>query len=132
MNSRPVSVTVIAWILIAINALSLLSTLFLFKSPAAQELMAKNPLPLSVQYTMLFAGLLIGVVCGIFMLKGANWARLLYVGWSVVGFGVNLVTSPGKLLLLPGIVIVAVIVFFLFRPKANAFFARQHDGAVIA
>jgi len=132
MNSRPVSITVIAWILIAINAISLVSTLFLINSPAAQELMAKNPMPLSVQYAMIFAGLFVAVVCGIFMLKGANWARLLYVGWNVVAFAVNFITSPGKLLMVPGTIILAVIVFFLFRPNANAFFVRQPDRDVIA
>jgi hypothetical protein len=129
MNSRPVSITVIAWIIIVTSAMSLVSTFFLIKNPTAQELMAKSAMPLPVQYGMIFIGLLVGVVGGIFMLKGANWARLLYVGWSIVGFVVSFITTPGKLMMLPGMIFLAVIVFFLFRPNANAFFSGQPTGA---
>ena len=39
----------------------------------------------------------------IFMLRAANWARLLYIGWSGIEFLVLLLTSPVKPMLIPGI-----------------------------
>jgi hypothetical protein len=127
MKTRPTSVTVIAWILIVLGALSLVVSVFTIQNPMTQELMAKSPIPVSVQYLMLFAGLLISIVSGIFMLKGANWARMLYVIWGAIGFLVSLFTTPAKLMIIPGLVVYAIIVFFLFRPKASAYFAGSAD-----
>ena len=36
---------------------------------------------------------------------------------------VTLATSPYKIAVIPGLVIYLIFVFFLFRPRANAFFA---------
>ena len=132
MNARPTSVTVIAWIIIVTSAISLVSTLFLINNPTAQELMAKSPLPPSVQYAMIFVGLLVAVVCGFLMLKRANWARLLYVGWGVLNLIISFFTTPGKLMMLPAMIFLAVVVFFLFRPKANAFFSGESNADVTA
>jgi hypothetical protein len=59
------------------------------------------------------------------MLKGFNWGRLLYVGWSVIGIVISMLTSPLKTMMLPSLVVFALIVFFLFRPKANAYFLKK-------
>src|SRR5437667_8924454 len=69
----------------------------------AQELMAKSPIPLPLQYVMLCLGLAISILSAIFMLRAANWARLLYIGWSGIEFLVLLLTSPVKPMLIPGI-----------------------------
>jgi hypothetical protein len=80
-------------------------------------------MPISIQYLMMYIGLLIMIVCGIAMLKRQNWARLLYVIWSIIGFVIGITTSPMKAAMIPGIVIFLIAAFFLFRSKANAFFA---------
>ncbi len=122
MNKRPTSVTVIAWIILVTGALSLLTIAFAMNNPMAQELMAKSPVPVPVQYFISFVGLLISIVSAIFMLRGANWARMLYIVLRAIGFLFSLFTSPAKLLLIPGFFIYAVFVFFLLRPKASAYF----------
>lgn len=71
---------------------------------------------------MMYAGLLITLACGIAMLKRQNWARLLYVGWSITGFIIGIATSPMKAMMIPGIIIFFIFAFFLFRPKANEYF----------
>jgi hypothetical protein len=63
------------------------------------------------------------------MLQGQNWARLLYVVWSAVGFVIGIVTSPIKAAMIPGLVVFVVMAFFLFRPKANEYFSSK--GAAI-
>lgn len=97
-------------------------------NPVAQELMAKSPIPVAVQYFMSFAGLLISIVAAIVMLRGANWGRMLYVIWGAIGFLISLFTSPAKLMLIPGILIYAIFVFFLFRPKASAYFTGSANA----
>ena len=122
MNKRPLSVSIIAWLLIIFAALSAVTIPFTLGNPRAQELMAKSMVPVPVQYFMMFAGVLISIVSGIFMLKGANWARMLYIIWGALGFLFSLITSPAKLVLIPGFLVYAIVVFFLLRPKATAFF----------
>ena len=57
------------------------------------------------------------------MLYRQNWARQLYVGWSILSIIIGLTTSPIKIMMLPGVVVFAIIAFFLFRPAANKYFA---------
>ncbi|MEJ2157723.1 MAG: hypothetical protein P8X96_20535 [Desulfobacteraceae bacterium] len=122
MNKRPTSITVVCWILIALGGISIISSVFSFNNPVTRELLSKSPIPVNIQYLMMFAGLVITLVCGIAMLKGRNWARLLYVGWSVVAFIIGLATSPMKAMLIPGLIIFIIFAVLLFRPKANAYF----------
>jgi hypothetical protein len=122
MNTRPLSVTIIAWLLIVFAVISAATIPFTLGNPAAQELMAKSMISIPVQYFMMFAGLLISIVSGIFMLRGANWARMLYIIWGAVGFIVSFITSPAKLVVIPGFLVYLIVVFFLLRPKATAFF----------
>ena len=112
----------ISWIILVTNALTLLVTPLTMKNPMAQELMAKSPVPVPVQYCISLLGLLISIVSATFMLRGANWARMLYIVWGAIGLLFSLFTSPAKLMLIPGILIYAVFVFFLLRPRASAYF----------
>lgn len=123
MNTRPTSVSVISWYLIVIAGISLASTTLMIGNPTVTELMEKTPMSIPLQYAFAYAGLTVMLVSGIFMLKGQDWARKLYVGWSIIGFLVGVATSPMKATLIPGVVIFLVIVYFLFRPKANAYFS---------
>jgi hypothetical protein len=99
----------------------------MINNPDVQELMAKSPIPIPIQYAMSYAGLLVMIVSGIAMLKGKNWARLLYVIWSLVGFVIGIATSPMKAAMIPSFVVFLVVAFFLFRPKATAFFAPHEE-----
>lgn len=84
-------------------------------------------MPIPLQYAMGFLGLAVMLVSGIYMLKGQNWSRKLYVGWSIFGFVVGMATSPMKMAMVPGLVVFLVIVYFLYRPKANDFFSPQES-----
>lgn len=132
MVSRPISIAVISWLLIILGSLSVLgylSTALQQSDPQVQEALKASPLPVPVQFGIMVAGIAIQFACGYAMLGGKNWARLLYVAWNLVGIGTAFFTVPVKLLLVPGIAIFGVIVFFLYRPAANVFFAA--DGTNI-
>jgi hypothetical protein len=122
MTERPLSITIIAWLLIVLGAISLFFSLMSMNNPEVTELMSKNSLPVSAQYGILYLEVLINLTAGVAMLKGRNWGRFLYVGWGLVGFLIAAIATPEKLRLLPGLVFFAVIVFFLFRPIANEYF----------
>lgn len=123
MKKRPTSITVIAWILIVMSGISLITSTISLNNPMAKELMSRSLIPIPIQYAMMYVGLLITLISGIAMLKGQNWARLLYVIWSIIGFGIGIATSPMKIAMIPGFVVFLIIAFFLFRPKANEYFA---------
>ena len=140
MRTRPTSITVVAWILILLGGISLVTTTLVINSaminklmidnPAARELMSKSPIPIPVQYAMAYAGLLVMLVSGIAMLKGQNWGRWLYVVGTAAGFLIGVITSPLKETMIPGFVVFVVVSFFLFRPKANQYFSdteAAHD-----
>ena len=124
MQSRPQSLTVVCWILIVLSPFGILPFFTgHIHDPNVVELMSKSPMPIPVQYAMTWLGVLIASGSGIMMLYRKNWARLLYMGWSIFGILIGLITSPFKIMLLPAILIYAIIAFFLFRPAANAYFS---------
>jgi hypothetical protein len=71
------------------------------------------------------------VTSGIAMLKCKNWGRYLYSIWSVVSTAYSLVLAPFKAVQILNIAVLAVIIFFLFRPKVSEYFsgAGAHQNA---
>jgi hypothetical protein len=127
-TDRPRSVTVIAWLLIALGGLSLITTTVMIGNPDARALMAKSPISIPVQYAITYVSLLIMLVSGVAMLQRRNWGRYLYAVGSGLGFVIGLLTSPVKEAMIPGLVIFIIAVFFLFRPKANKYFTSAEAG----
>jgi hypothetical protein len=138
MRTRPASITVIAWILILMGGISLVTMTLMINSgmidkvmidnPAARELIGKSPIPISVQYAISYVGFLIMIVSGVAMLKGQNWGRWLYVVGTALGFLFGIMTSPLKEMMIPGFVVFVVVTFFLFRPKANNYFSGTESA----
>jgi len=132
MRTRPTSITVIAWILILMGGISLVTTTLMINpvmnNPAIRELMSKSPVPVPVQYAMTYVALLVMLVSGVAMLKGQNWGRWLYVVGTALSFLIGIVTSPLKGAMIPGFVVFVMVTFFLFRPKANTYFSDQESA----
>jgi hypothetical protein len=124
MNKRPKSVTFISWFFIVTGACSLLTNFTSINNPLTLELMAKSLLPVSAQFAMMYVKSAVSITSGIYMLRGANWARFLYIVYCAIILLISLVTFPAKLMLIPGIIIYGIIVFFLLRPNVDVFFNR--------
>lgn len=136
MPARPLSITVVAWILIVFGAfgvLGVLSVALLWDLPMLQQSFARVHAPLDLQVTAGLAGVAIRLGCGIALLFRQNWARLLYAVWSVIALGYGVVVSPYTLwLLVPPLVFVLVVVYFLFRPVAQQYFGRPTEVTDVA
>lgn len=133
--ARPVSITVLAWLLIITSVLAFMTQIYpgLANQDVVMQIMA-DTYEISPDQWRLATGCayVSTLVCAIFMLQGANWARWLYI-----------VTTLANLLLawswfgmvswaLGGLPWIALVVFLLFlRRPADRFF-RGGSGAVVA
>ena len=117
MSSRPLSVTIIAWLFLIFGSIALLSGLLPLAGADKAQLLVEFK-----QHWMVHLSRLTQIGCGLFMLRGHNWARWLLVVW--IAFHIVVGALHGWLQLLTHVLIFSVILFFLFRPRANEYFAR--------
>jgi len=103
---RPRSITIISWLFIVFGSIALLSGLI-----KGGDLKGHWYVHLSR---------FLQIVAGLFMLYGRNWARWLLVAW--VAFHLVVGALNGPLQLLMHVVIFSVILFFVFRRQASAYF----------
>ncbi len=113
MEKRPLSLTIIAWLMILSAIFALYSSLTMSGNPIASKMLAESPLPLSAHIAFGAIGSLVTLACGYGVLKGFDWSRWLYVGWSLAGFVFSLLTVPIMSILAVSLIFFAVIVFFL-------------------
>ena len=103
---RPFQVTMLGWLFIAVG---ILSTIFhLLKSP-----LDRWTVPI------LLVGI-IAIVAGVFLLRGARWARLLVLAWlafHVVASALNSLSDA-----IPHIVLLFVVCYFLLGPPTSKYF----------
>jgi hypothetical protein len=123
MEKRPLSLTIIAWVLVILALLGLAGIVMATTSAELAAKMAEQcnmPLPFQQAWTAIGAIVTLVVAYGIW--KGHPWSRVLYVAWGVIGIVVGyLVGSPGYGMIL-GVVILVVISAFLFTNRANEWF----------
>ena len=131
MTARPMSVSIVAWLLIVLGTIALvtmtimiveINTIVTSNAAAAQQVRDKAVLPLEVLFAILLLGTAIIPIAGIAMLSQKNWGRWLYVvgnpAVTAVGFAIGASQT-----LIPSIIFYVVVTFFLFLPRANAYFS---------
>ncbi|HKG60490.1 MAG TPA: hypothetical protein VKB05_12085 [Pyrinomonadaceae bacterium] len=111
MPQRPRSITIISWLFILFGSVALISGFI------TTDLKSHWYVHLSR---------LLQIVAGVFMLYGRNWARWLLVAW--IAFHIIISALHSVLLLLMHVAIFSVILFFVFRRQASAFFNAERPG----
>jgi hypothetical protein len=116
MSKRPLFVTIISCVFIAAGVIGLAyhSTDF-----------AKRPFHYDVVWVSLLR--LLAIVCGVFMLRGSNWARWLALAWLAYHVAIGALHSTTELVM--HAVLLAVFAFFLLRPPATAYFRSSRTEA---
>ena len=117
MNShkRPLSVTILACLYLAVGAAGFVGH---FKASLASP---RNGI--WIELTELAA-----IVCGVFLLKGQNWARWAALAWML--FHVILsVFHPVRELVVHSFFCV-VVAWILFRPAASQYFRRARNKPI--
>ena len=129
MNKRPMSVTVVAWIIIVLSVLGVaglfISTNMIKEADHVSvqlQHLVHDPIYMGISYAIV----IINLIAGIFILKGKGWGRWLYVAMYIVGIFLNFiyngVSGFSFTAMLPGLVIFVVFMILLFNKSANEYF----------
>jgi hypothetical protein len=109
MNRRPISVTVVSWLFIAVGAVAF-----------AVDVRHLTARPFHQDDVWIGVIHLLAIVAGVFMLRGDNWARWLGVFW--MGGHVAITVSNAWHGFVVHAIIFAGITFLLFRADARPWF----------
>jgi hypothetical protein len=110
MNRRPLSITLLSYLLIVVGAGGFVVH---FSEALKRHSMASDDI-------LVLAVSLIAVVVGAFLLRGKNWARWLSIAWIAFHVVVSFFHSMREVAV--HVVFLLVFAVVLFRPEANMFF----------
>jgi hypothetical protein len=120
MKNRPLSITIIGWVFIIVCAAGVIG-LMVSVFTVSVNVNDPNRIPLRLDETALILAVrLLGLVGGIFVLCGRSWARWLLVFW--MAYHVIYSMSHSLQQAVVHAVFLVVLVYFLFGPKASAYF----------
>jgi tetrahydromethanopterin S-methyltransferase subunit C len=125
MEKRPVSLTVIAWLLILLSALGVFGIATMGSNPQAMKMLDQMHLSLAVEQVWGALGAIVNIICAYGILKGLPWSRVLYVVWGVIGLVVGFYILPMKATLVVSLIILVVIAAFLWTNSANDWFSAR-------
>jgi hypothetical protein len=125
MQTRPLSLTIIGWLLIVFSLFGLFGVVTMGSNAAAMKMLEQMHTSLLFQQVWGVLGAIINVAVAYGIFKGLPWSRVLYVVWGVVGLVVAAYTSPIKVAVVVGLIFLVVISAFLFTNSANDWFCAR-------
>ena len=125
MEKRPLSLTIIAWVLIVLSLIELVGVFTMRSNAAMMKMMDQVPVSVLTYQAWAVLGVIIDLIVAYGIFKGAPWSRVLYVVWSVIGLIVGFFITPQKAYLVLGLIILVVFSIFLFSEKANGWFSAR-------
>ena len=125
MEKRPLSLTIIAWVLVVLSLLALVGVFTMASNPTMLKAMQQMHVPLAFEQAWTVLGVIINLIVAYGIFKGQPWSRVLYVVWGIIGLIAGFFISPMKAALVLSLVILVVISIFLFGEKANDWFSAR-------
>jgi hypothetical protein len=122
MEKRPLSLTIIGWLLAAFTLLGLYGVVTMGSNPMAVKMLDQMHIPLRFEQGWGVLGAIINLACAYGILKGLPWSRVLFVVWGVIGLVAGFYISPIKYLLVFSLIFLVVIAAFLWTNAANDWF----------
>lgn len=125
LEKRPLSLTIIAWLLIILSLFNLVGVAMMRSNAAMMK--AVEQMHASVAFLQIWgvAGTVVTLLCAYGILKGLPWSRVLYLVWGIIGLVVGFYTSPMKAALVLTLVILVVVCAFLWTNNANDWFQAR-------
>ena len=93
------------------------------KGPLVEMILAVGPLLAFYAFEVA-----INLICGACILRGVNWARMLWTLWCVFHLVLSSLLSQDKNLALPLVGVQFFIILVLFLPRANDYFLRDRNA----
>jgi hypothetical protein len=121
MRKRPLSVTIIGWLFIVFGSIALIAGLL----PRIDITVAQRIAELKTHWYV-HASRILMILSGVFTLYGFNWARWLLVAWLGGHVIISFLHSPFEVLV--HALFLAILLFFLFRPPASAYFRGKSES----
>jgi magnesium-transporting ATPase (P-type) len=125
MEKRPLSLTIIAWLLIALSLLALIGTFAMQSNPQMVKMQEQMHTPVLFQHAWTVLGVIIDLIVAYGIFKGQPWSRVLYVVWGIIGLVVGFFILPQKAYLVFSLIVLVVISIFLFSARANEYFSAR-------
>lgn len=119
-NTRPLSVSIISWLIIISGGIGLLQSI---NEPQSLTNIFG---PFFLALSCIFNG--VEILCGLYLLKGMRLARYIYVICQVARalvFAVKMTSIGLPSLVVPGLLLAGIIIYFLYRPVAAQFFSSE-------
>ena len=125
MTKRPLSLTIIAWVLVGLSLLALVGAFTMGSNPAMMKAIEQMHMSLALEQAWTVVGVIMNLVIAYGIFKGQPWSRVLYVVWGVIGLVAGFFISPMKAALVLSLIVLVVISYFLFSEKANEWFSAR-------
>ena len=125
MEKRPLSLTIIASLLVILALLGVYGVLTIGSNPVATKMLEQMHVSLLFQQVWGVMGCIVTLICAYGIFKGLPWSRVLYLAWGILGLVVGVYTSPMKAALVLGLVILVVVCAFLWTNNANDWFQAR-------
>lgn len=125
MEKRPLSLTIIGWLLIVFTLLGLYGVFTMGTNPVATKMLAQMHVSLLFEQVWGVIGAVINLACAYGILKGLPWSRVLYVVFGIISLVVSFYISPMKAAIVLGLVLLVVIAAFLWTNNANDWFQAR-------
>ena len=125
MAKRPLSITIIAWLLIVLTVLGLIAAFAMGSNPVMTKTLEQMHMSLAMYQGWVVLNAIVTLVCAYGFLKGLPWSRVLYIVFGIIGLIVSYYISPMKAAILISLLILIVVAFFLFRENANDWFQAR-------
>lgn len=109
-NLRPISVTLLAWLYIAVGAIGFIAH---FTEIHASNMFRFDGIWIEVVEVL-------AIICGVFLLRGRNWARWLAIAWMAFHVAVS-AYGPARELVIHSVLFVA-FTWILYRAPAAKYF----------
>jgi hypothetical protein len=125
MEKRPLSMTVIGWVIIVFSLLGVYGLIMAGSNPMMTKMLAQMHMSLALYQAWAALGIAVSLACAYGILKGLPWSRVLYLVWGIIGLVVGLYISPIKAALVVSLVILVVVCAFLWTNTANDWFQAR-------
>jgi hypothetical protein len=126
MQQRPLSLTIIAVILVIISLLAIVGIVMAgSNAEVAAKMAEQSHVPLRFQQVWTGIGAIVTLAVAYGVWKGQPWSRVLYVAWGILGLVVGYFIGSPALGMVIGLVILVAISAFLFSDRANEWFSAR-------